>query len=179
MLTMDTYFIYNSETQHVKIGRSENVKRRLANLQNANSARLKLIGTIPMDCEKEWHEEFKRYRGYGEWFLLVEPLLQALRERVNRRFEAPARKVRQQKVEQQQTVQTEAPALFTPVIFKQCSHCHKHLDITHFGVQLRQNLRSYRQSWCKRCIREYNQARRERVPIVHGGPVDTKTPVSC
>lgn len=63
------YFIQNG-TGEVKIGYTENVRRRLHNLQIASPTTLNVIGQMPgaMSDEREIHQRFAHARLVGEWF---------------------------------------------------------------------------------------------------------------
>ena len=67
----DLYIILDEDENHIKIGRSKNVKARLSQLQIANSHRLKLLLTVPKKgyMEADLHETFKSFKVKGEWFL--------------------------------------------------------------------------------------------------------------
>jgi hypothetical protein len=63
-----TYFIQRVPNGPVKIGRANNVKRRLDQLQTASAEQLVIRGVITSDREKELHERFRDKRMAGEWF---------------------------------------------------------------------------------------------------------------
>lgn len=54
----------------VKIGFTENIKNRLADLRVANSSGLKVLLLLPGDTKTEmvYHEYFTKYSLHGEWF---------------------------------------------------------------------------------------------------------------
>ncbi len=64
------YFIQSGETGPFKIGWSQNVERRLAELQVANPSQLFLRGMVPgtMESEQEFHRRFQEAHVTGEWF---------------------------------------------------------------------------------------------------------------
>ena len=64
------YLIENTVTHHLKIGFSNNVKKRLATLNTSSPHRLILLGTIEgsMQDEKELQKRFDFCRVNGEWF---------------------------------------------------------------------------------------------------------------
>lgn len=80
---MAVYFIRNTRTKHIKIGVSENPKKRLHSLQTANHDRLEIIGVMPGSYveETELHRRFAvhRFRN-GEWFRNVPGLTRTIRE---------------------------------------------------------------------------------------------------
>jgi hypothetical protein len=63
-----TYFIQRVPNGPVKIGRTDNVRRRLAQLQNASAEQLVVRGVITSNREKQLHELFANKRISGEWF---------------------------------------------------------------------------------------------------------------
>lgn len=65
---MHTYFVSNGFA--VKIGKADDVARRVKQLQTASQHTLKTLFVIDRDCEKEMHEYFAAYRTSGEWFTL-------------------------------------------------------------------------------------------------------------
>lgn len=64
------YFVQSGEAGPVKIGWSQDVDRRMAELQTANARPLRLIGKIPgrMRDESRVHERFAHLRMEAEWF---------------------------------------------------------------------------------------------------------------
>lgn len=64
---MYTYFI-QSEIGPIKIGISKYIKGRVSNLQSASAFKLKCIGYLEGNKEKELHNKFSQYRLSGEWF---------------------------------------------------------------------------------------------------------------
>jgi len=70
------YFIQIGTSGPIKIGRSDNVYRRLKGLQGANPQELRLLGVIPE--ELELHCEFADIRMRGEWFECDDRLLQLI-----------------------------------------------------------------------------------------------------
>lgn len=72
---MFVYMIRAGEKGPIKIGKAENVERRLAELQTANYEELKIIAIIPCGStkaaeyvERGIHKRFARSRIRGEWF---------------------------------------------------------------------------------------------------------------
>lgn len=70
------YFIKIAETNHVKIGTSKNVKKRLDTIQSASPYKLILLKTIEggHGLEAELHKKFSHLHVRGEWFNLTEEL---------------------------------------------------------------------------------------------------------
>lgn len=66
--TVWTYFIQHPKTSLIKIGKSVCPESRLLQLEGGAGARLKLLGSIAGDKEKELHEKFAHLRQHGEWF---------------------------------------------------------------------------------------------------------------
>ena len=69
------YFILNSDSQAVKIGRTKDIDKRQRSLQVANPIKLVLLKTIQVDSSKkakarelELHSQFQHLRIRGEWF---------------------------------------------------------------------------------------------------------------
>ena len=69
------YFILNTDSNAVKIGRSKNVEKRKSSLQVANPVELILLKTIEINSEKvarnqekKLHQRFAHLNILGEWF---------------------------------------------------------------------------------------------------------------
>lgn len=64
------YFVQSGEGGPIKIGWSQDVERRILQLQTANAHRLHLIGRVPgrMEDEAAMHAKFAHLRMEGEWF---------------------------------------------------------------------------------------------------------------
>lgn len=69
------YFIFNEDSNAMKIGRAKNVAKRLRTLQTSSPAELELLKAIPVEgraaaqsLELELHEQFNAFRLNGEWF---------------------------------------------------------------------------------------------------------------
>ena len=71
------YFILDRERQAVKIGVSDDPKKRLAGLQTSHVGELELLATTPgeFERERELHEQFAPLRIRGEWFRATESLM--------------------------------------------------------------------------------------------------------
>jgi hypothetical protein len=72
------YFIQSEKTPTIKRGISIHPEKRLADLQSANGARLRLIGTTTEHSERDLHTRFKASRMSGEWFRSDDVLLEFL-----------------------------------------------------------------------------------------------------
>ncbi len=70
------YFIQNLYNGNIKIGKSNNPKKRLKSLQTANSNKLSLVATISESyiSENEVHKMFSHFRLTGEWFSYSEQI---------------------------------------------------------------------------------------------------------
>jgi len=64
------YFVESGEGGPIKIGWSQNVERRITELQVANAHKLHLLGVVPgtMKKEGELHAKFSHLRMEAEWF---------------------------------------------------------------------------------------------------------------
>jgi hypothetical protein len=69
------YFILNSDSKAIKIGRAKNVEQRMKSLQTSSPAHLKLIKSVQVDgaekaieLEQSLHQQFQAIRLTGEWF---------------------------------------------------------------------------------------------------------------
>ena len=65
---MKTYFIQNTTTLEVKIGKSIDPAKRMIDLQSANGSQLVMRGYLEGDRESEFHSRFSATRLKGEWF---------------------------------------------------------------------------------------------------------------
>jgi hypothetical protein len=63
-----TYFIQRVPNGPVKIGRTDNVRQRLDQLQTASAEQLVIRGVIKSNREKQLHKQFASKRMVGEWF---------------------------------------------------------------------------------------------------------------
>jgi Meiotically Up-regulated Gene 113 (MUG113) protein len=77
---MKTYFVMNTATRHVKIGRSGDPDQRIRSLQTASSVPLEVLTILDSDVEAEWHQRFAKSRVSGEWFAIDTDLARAMRE---------------------------------------------------------------------------------------------------
>lgn len=74
------YFIRAVNSGTIKIGVSNDPKRRLDSMQTGSPEPLELLGVLPggMDEEKRLHQKFARSRIHGEWFRADEHLMQGI-----------------------------------------------------------------------------------------------------
>lgn len=64
------YFVESGVGGPIKIGWSQDVSRRIGELQVANAHKLRLLGILPgtMVTESEMHTKFAQFRMEAEWF---------------------------------------------------------------------------------------------------------------
>ena len=74
---MPVYFVQAGEGGPVKIGCSDEHKKRLRRLQSLNHAELKIIRVVEGDRETErwFHKQFVKNHIRGEWFAFSEEML--------------------------------------------------------------------------------------------------------
>lgn len=91
-MTTKTYIIAQADGQAIKIGKAKNPTARLRELQVGHSQKLRLLGTIEEDCERELHIQFKGKRITGEWFKWDDEILAwfAADKRIQRCFDPNA-----------------------------------------------------------------------------------------
>jgi len=85
------YFIFNPDSDAIKIGIAKNVQRRLASLQTSNAAKLELLTSIKVEnfhaareLEQFLHQEFAEFYLRGEWFRSNFKLLEYIRGKSDR-----------------------------------------------------------------------------------------------
>ncbi|MDA0268200.1 MAG: GIY-YIG nuclease family protein [Cyanobacteria bacterium] len=76
------YFIFNADSDAIKIGRAKDVEKRLRSLQTASPIELKLLKIIPLQSEAQakglegaLHGKFWHLRMQGEWFKAEQSLM--------------------------------------------------------------------------------------------------------
>ena len=71
------YFISDKEQKYCKIGKADNLKKRLKLLQTGHPLKLHVLTTFSggLKEEQELHRKFKKYRLLGEWFTLSEEII--------------------------------------------------------------------------------------------------------
>ena len=76
------YFIYSPELSRLKIGYTNDVKKRFSQIKTHSPSKLVLLGHSEGDFEKErfLHEKFKENRNHLEWFKLDLAMLKQLNE---------------------------------------------------------------------------------------------------
>ena len=73
-----TYFIRCNDK--VKIGRTQDVQRRLEALQTANPDTLTLLGYIEGDLERYLHNKFQKHHFRGEWYYLDQEIMDFIKK---------------------------------------------------------------------------------------------------
>lgn len=78
------YFIWASEGQRVKIGRSCNPERRFNSLRTSSSEELHFLGCVATDdaiaLERDLHRIWGAWRVRGEWFTATAELIDFIRQ---------------------------------------------------------------------------------------------------
>ena len=74
------YFIMAVGTNMIKIGKADNVKKRIKNMQTGNHNKLILLASYkaPHDEEGYLHHKLRKYRSRGEWFHLSDTIIDLL-----------------------------------------------------------------------------------------------------
>jgi hypothetical protein len=64
------YFVQTADNQFVKVGKADDVAKRMSGLQTGHPQKLKLLATMPgsHDEERAIHQRFSHLRTSGEWF---------------------------------------------------------------------------------------------------------------
>jgi hypothetical protein len=81
------YVVYNRATLHAKIGRAQDVDRRLAQLQTGSPVALEVVLEVPFAgwTEPVLHTAFVAYRTEGEWFRSAGPVIRFVEQMWSRR----------------------------------------------------------------------------------------------
>ena len=73
-----SYCYFIEDGAHIKIGKTNNIKQRVKELQTGNSSKMRVICTIPckteddaLQCEKKLQKKFKKYQYNGEWYNIL------------------------------------------------------------------------------------------------------------
>jgi hypothetical protein len=76
------YFIQGETGGPIKIGYSDDVKKRLKGLQTGHPDNLKILFAFPgnIDDEKSMHSKFEKHRLRGEWFKPVDEIFSTINE---------------------------------------------------------------------------------------------------
>lgn len=81
------YFIFNLDSNAIKVGFTQDVRKRLAALQTSSPAQLELLGAIKTQSattakqlEKDLHQQFAQWHLSGEWFKAEKTLLNYIAE---------------------------------------------------------------------------------------------------
>lgn len=80
------YFIQSEHGGEIKIGRADDVAKRLAGLQTSRPDKLLILAAAPGSTqqERELHDRFAAHRVKGEWFSPVAELMQLVADVVSR-----------------------------------------------------------------------------------------------
>ncbi|MNJ43225.1 hypothetical protein D3C77_382230 [compost metagenome] len=84
----NVYFIVCGSTGSIKIGRADNVERRLRELQVSNAGELAILGFFraPSSFENFLHCLFARSHRRGEWFSITDDLLDLVEDGVEKNY---------------------------------------------------------------------------------------------
>ncbi len=77
------YFIQAEQSRLIKIGKANQVYRRLQTLQTGSPEKLRILMTLPTDAEKTYHMQFADSRVHGEWFQPSDTLLSFIHENLS------------------------------------------------------------------------------------------------
>ncbi len=95
-----THYVYIIEAKHaIKVGFTDDVDRRLAELQTGSPTRLRVMARFPVESEgaartleREMHDQLAPYHLHGEWFqrsalkYVLRPELRGKRRKISRGF---------------------------------------------------------------------------------------------
>jgi hypothetical protein len=82
----DVYFVQAASSRLIKIGRAEDVSRRVIALQVSSPEELVLLGWVEESkfTEADLHKRFEKYRRRGEWFSPAKDILNFIQEHCRR-----------------------------------------------------------------------------------------------
>lgn len=85
------YFIRQGALGPIKIGHTNNIKRRLMNLQPGNPHPLRVLVLVPgsRGDERAYHEKYRHLRVGGEWFTPSTQLLAEIKDLTSRQKGTP------------------------------------------------------------------------------------------
>lgn len=63
-----TYIFYSQGSPYIKIGKSNDWRQRLAQINTSSATRYQCYAFVDLDIEKLLHKNFYQYRRNGEWF---------------------------------------------------------------------------------------------------------------
>lgn len=78
-----TYFVQATDGGPIKIGRTNDVEKRLRSLQANCPAKLRWLGWMSGSMERHLHERFAAHRLHGEWFAPAEGLIEFIEKYAN------------------------------------------------------------------------------------------------
>lgn len=73
-----TYIIQDIDNHLLKIGKSQNPKRRIQEISAISGRNLKMLVIFEKDIEHELHLKFDQFRTIGEWFSIPQNLINDL-----------------------------------------------------------------------------------------------------
>ena len=83
-----TYFVQSEDGGPIKIGfTSKAPEERLCQLQTGSPTKLRIVGLIPQDREKELHVRFAKHHSHGEWFRPVKQILEFIEKEASSHLE--------------------------------------------------------------------------------------------
>lgn len=83
-----TYFVQSEDGGPIKIGfTSKAPEERLCQLQTGSPTKLRIVGLIPQDREKELHVKFAKHHSHGEWFRPVKQILEFIEKEASSHLE--------------------------------------------------------------------------------------------
>ena len=72
-----TYFIQSEDGGPIKIGfTTKEPEHRLCQLQTGSPTKLRIVGLLPVDREKDLHKKFANHHSHGEWFNPVRQIIE-------------------------------------------------------------------------------------------------------
>lgn len=77
-----TYFIRSGPHGPIKIGVTTNFSKRFRGLALTSPVELLVLGTVPMNIERECHAALAKWRLHGEWFKPAPEVLAFIRQRL-------------------------------------------------------------------------------------------------
>ena len=80
-----TYFLQAGD--HVKVGKTDGLKRRVSTLQTGNPEEIEIVGWVPGDVEKAFHAHFEKFHARGEWFYAVPSIMRFVEDLIEATWE--------------------------------------------------------------------------------------------
>jgi hypothetical protein len=83
-----TYFIQSEDGGPIKIGfTTKEPEHRLCQLQTGSPTKLRIVGLLPVDREKELHKKFASHHSHGEWFNPVKQVIDFIKREASAHLE--------------------------------------------------------------------------------------------